>query len=379
MRDHPKAIILEILILLFKLCGFIPFAYSTKSKLYPKNCGLLKWASRFNLLYNFILIAGIFTIYIRTAVNDFSFSIEQLRVTPLKTFELGLAGCIPLTIWIVFIINRHEVMKMLDKSFELEQLMTKRYSLYWSKRGEVKATGALVIYVIFGIIIALTWQYKVTKSPPDWVFMYFISKFVIALCLLKYSILCLMMENVVECLNRALSNLHEITPRQCNSINENFKNIRSMYCLVWDIAEMVNGIFGISVLIIITFVCYGIIYTVLRMITLIRNSHMESGPITIQPFYVMQLGLVIASCILIWSTTNAVREFRKTSGLLHRMSHRSGRDIILRLEVLAFSLESNQQFTGFSANGFFCLNYALLQGITAAIISYVMIFWNVNV
>lgn len=306
-KNCKRTIILKILIGLFKLSGLIPFSYVRSDKIYNENRGFLHYVSRASVVYNFFLIGIVIGMYIETVVAQDNFFWRLILVKPIGGMEVCTAGLISIMLWFVFFLNRNDVAETVYRFLELEDLLHNHYGSHWSKRNERKCAGMLLIYLVFLILTFWFFQYKKSDIPTTVVSMYLISKFIISMCLLKYSLMCLMIENIVRCLNTILSNFHK-GPKQHNRRLEDLRNVRCLYSLVWDIREKMNEIFGIPILIIITCVSFGIIYIVAMIVTVVRRGEFDPSKTNIRPVYAVQFSVMLATYMLFWTTTRAVKE-----------------------------------------------------------------------
>ncbi|THK32866.1 putative gustatory receptor 2a isoform X2 [Diachasma alloeum] len=380
MENDRKKISLEILILFFKLIGLFPFGYSRKEKIHSPNRDNPLCSAVTSVTYNLILIALVCSLYIRKAVVNPNSYVQKLMDDPLTDIEVNLASVVLVILWSCFLLNRHDVVEVFDQFLEIVKLLENQQS-YWGRRKERKSVLTIAVHVVLWIIIA--WFAYDAWDPTDWCssgwyFLYMFSKFVMTSCILQYTLLCYAIRNMAECLNTILLNFYQLTPHQPHPKILDFKSIRFMYCSVWDFTRAIDGIYGVPILIIITYLCYGIIYT-LSMLTLsIKGGSILSALYMNRQFYTLHFTIGVAVCILIWSTTAAIREFQDTGLIVYRIFHRLEENIQLQKEVQSFSLELLHQHLEFSANGFFNLDYPFIQTVISAIISYGILLVNIS-
>lgn len=303
-KNNKRAIILRILIVLFKISGVIPLTYSRKQKLYSNKKGFLHYISRPSLLYNFLLIGIVIGLYVLTTVLYPNYIETWIKYRPLGSMETIGAGVVAIMLWIVFFIKRNDVTETIDSFLEIDDLLHKHYWSYWSKGNERKCVGMLFFYLIFLILVFCFLQYDKVSVLPTVSYQYGISKLLISICILKYSLLCLIIKDMVQCLNEIFSNFHTASSYPSDRVKD-FKNVRCMYCLVWDIRGKINEMFGLPILIIITYVSFGMIH-----IVAVTVNEFIAATASVQLIYIVQLSVIAATYMLFWTTTTAVEEVR---------------------------------------------------------------------
>lgn len=306
-ENYLKRIIRKILILLFKISGLIPLTYNRRNKNYGQNGACHYHLSSASIAYNFILIGIVVGLYFGTSAKDPYYFRDIINEKPVAGMENAGAGSIAIMLWLTFILNRNNAAATLDIFFDLEDLLQKRYWSHWSKRNETKCVRTIVINIM--VVALVCWfSFKIEDIPMTMSILYFTSKLLITVCLLKYSLMCIMIEDMVHCLNMILSEFHT-TAVYPDRIIDDLKNVRSLYYVVWDIREKVNDFFGIPMLTIVTYVSFGLICTVSMIVTVAKRAQfLLAGPN--QPFYVIQFAVIIATCVLFGTTTGAVKEVR---------------------------------------------------------------------
>nr|WGC54964.1 gustatory receptor 6 [Psyttalia incisi] len=379
-NNKKKVIILEVLLLVFKIIGIFPFGYSPKTKIDNSNRNKSLCATLTGVTYKISLIALVCSLYIRKAVVNPNSYLQKLTADPLTDLEVNLASVVLIILWSCCLLNRYKAMEVFDKFLEITNILEKQQQ-YWEKREERKFVLTITVHLVLWIIIA--WFAYDAWDPIDWYSsgwyaLYMFSKFVMTSCILQYTLLCYEIKNMAKCLNAILLDFHQLTLHYSNTKIGNFKNIRFMYCSVWNFTRTISHMYGVPILIIITYLCYGIIYTLSMMILNITDGSIVEALHINRQFYTLHFTSGVAVCILIWSTTAAIREFQETGLTVYKIFYRLEGNIELQKEIESFSLELLHQHLKFTANGFFNLDYPFIKTVISATISYVILLVKIS-
>lgn len=303
MKNNHKRTI-TLLILFFKIIGVFPFGYSENPKTFasPRNHF---YFSVTTITYNLILIGLVCSLYIKTAIVDPNLYIKQLTENPLSDIEVNLASVVLIILWMGFPLYRHDVIELLRKLSKIIELL-ENHRTYWARCNERKFVITIISYISLWIIIG--WFAYDAWDPGEWTSsgwygVYMFAKFVMATCILKYTLLCFMIKNMAECLNTILANFPCPSPKI-----QHFKNIRAMYRLVWNFARSTDQLYGGPILIIIMYSCWGVTYTLSMMTLDLKNGDLLRAILNERQFYLLNLTIVFAMGTLVWSTTAAIDE-----------------------------------------------------------------------
>ena len=157
----------------------------------------------------------------------------------------------------------------------------------------------------------------------------------------------------------------------------NFLEIRRMYGQIYDAAEYLNSIYGLSVLLEFVRNILSIIVNMLPIIVHLRTPNVENGQYQFSvicriAFFIFREVAIIVSCHMAMSEAHKLQDNVQRALLRQHVST----DALEQLKL--FSVQLTVNGIKFTAFGFFTLNLATLSTFIASVITYIIVLVQLN-